>query len=124
MPSTTIPVCTGDVATVSPGEPQTLTFDNIPQDDAPYVVVVSGLLYNERSDPITNIHVTFDYATELAGPGTGEASTPAYNSIESGGSTAWSTDVSSPSPVTSVTITGISYVDVAVGPGCGVETQP
>jgi hypothetical protein len=124
VPTTTIPVCTGEVVTVLPGEPQTLAFDNIPHPDAPYDVVVRSLLYNERSDPITNIHVTFNYVTELAGTGTGEASTLMFTSIGSEGSTAWTSDVSSPSPVTSVTITSISYMDVAAGPGCGLQTQP
>ena len=118
-----MPVCSGEIATELPGKPQTLAFDNRPQANAPYVVVISSALYNERSDPVTNIHVTFSYMTEAGGTGTGEA-TLRTASIGSGGSTTWTRDVSSPSPLTSVTITSISYVDVQMGPGCGPETQP
>lgn len=117
--TTTVPPCIGDVVTVLPGENDTVMFDNIAEPGGAYTVVVSSLIYNQRSDPITHLNVTFSYTTELAASGTGEDDTLLFTSIDPGASTAWTTDVSSPSPVTSVTITSISYEDVATGPGCG-----
>lgn len=120
IPTTTIPPCTGDVVTVLPGESNTVLFDNIPEPGVAYTVVVTSVLYKERSDPLNNIHVTFSYVTADGGTGTGTGATltSPYNSVLPGGSTAWTTDVPTTSPMTSVTITGISYNDLAAGPGC------
>jgi hypothetical protein len=118
VPTTTIPACAGEVVTQLPGEAETLGYDNILQPDGTYNVVITQLVYNERSDPITNIRVAFSYVTFQGITGTGTGSTLAYNSIEPDGSTAWSTYFSTTSPVTSLTVTSLSYNDVAAGSGC------
>ena len=115
-PPVTNPPCAGEVTTIYGGK-DTASFDNVQQQDGSYIVVFQSIVYNNRSDPIVNILVTFSYETAggVGGSGTGfHGSVP----IGAGGSTAWTTDVPEATPATSITVTGITYQDTNTGVGC------
>ena len=110
------PPCAGEVTTIYGGK-DTANFDNVQQQDGSYIVVFQSLVYNNRTDPIVNILITFSYETAggVGGSGTGfHGSVP----IGAGGSTAWTTDVPEATPATSITVTGITYQDTNTGVGC------
>ena len=115
-PVVTNPPCAGTVTTVYGGR-DTASFDNVQQQDGSYIVVFQSLVYNNRTDPIVNILITFSY--ETAG-GVGGSCTGFHGSVPigAGGSTAWTTDVPEATPATSITVIGITYQDTNTGVGC------
>jgi hypothetical protein len=113
-PPTTVPPCTGDVTT---------TIGDLATDGgngATYTFTANGMVYNERSDTINNVVVSYTYGFESWT----QVGVSSLGPIPAGGSATFSgTATFSPiyvRPVQgSATVDSVTYSDASSGSGCG-----